>query len=140
VVDLKQKGTSLDFLGFTLRYDLDRFGHGHRYLNVVPSKKSLARERGKLRDLTDRRWGSKPIPTLIGEVNRHLKSWASYFQFGYPSRAFETINEFVETRLRLHLRRRSQRPFRTPEGVRDGEHLQRLGWRPLRRLKPSAAC
>jgi len=25
VVDLKQKGTSLDFLGFTLRYDLDRF-------------------------------------------------------------------------------------------------------------------
>ncbi len=133
VLDLKQKGASLDFLGFTFRYDRDRFGHGHRYLNVVPSKKSLAREREKLRALTDRRWGWKPIPTLIGDVNRHLRSWASYFQFGYPSRAFETINAYVERRLRQHLRRRSQRPFRTPEGVRDGAHLQRLGWVLLRR-------
>ena len=136
VLDLKPKGASLDFLGFTFRYDRDRFGHGHRYLNVVPSKKSLAREREKLRALTDRRWGWKPIPTLIGEVNRHLKSWASYFQYGYPSRAFDKINEYVEMRLRLHLRRRSPRPFRTPAGVRDGAHLQRLGWVLLR---PSAA-
>ena len=140
VVDLKEKGASLDFLGFTFRYDHDRFGHRHRYLNVVPSKRSLAREREKLRDLTDRRWGWKPIPTLIGELNQHLKSWASYFQFGYPSRAFEKINEYVEVRLRQHLRRRSQRPFRSPEGVRDGEHLQRLGWRPLRRSNRATAC
>ena len=133
ILNLRAKGASLDFLGYTFRYDLDRFGHGHRYLNVVPSKKSLAREREQLRALTDRRWGWKPIPTLIGEVNRHLKSWASYFQYGYPSRAFEKINEYVEMRLRLHLRRRSQRPFRTPEGMRDGAHLQRLGWVPLRR-------
>jgi RNA-directed DNA polymerase len=133
VLNLRAKGASLDFLGYTFRYDLDRFGHGHRYLNVVPSKKSLEREREKVRALTDRRWGWKPIPTLIGEVNRHLKSWASYFQYGYPSRAFEKINEYVEMRLRLHLRRRSQRPFRTPEGMRDGAHLQRLGWLQLRR-------
>jgi RNA-directed DNA polymerase len=133
VLDLRQKGASLDFLGFTFRYDLDRFGHGHRYLNVVPSKKSLIRAREKLRALTDRRWGWKPIPALIRDVNRHLQSWARYFQFGYPSRAFELINEYVEVRLRQHLRRRSQRPFRTPEGMRDGAHLQRLGWRPLRR-------
>jgi RNA-directed DNA polymerase len=133
VLDLKEKGASLDFLGFTFRYVRDRFGHGHRYLNVVPSKKSLAREREKLRALTDRRWSWKPIPTLIGELNRQLQSWANYFQFGYPSRAFEQVNQFVEMRLRQHLRRRSQRPFRTPEGTRDGAHLQRLGWVPLRR-------
>ena len=82
VLDLQQKGASLDFLGFTFRYDRDRFGHAHCYLNVVPSKKSLAREREKLRALTDRCWGWKPIPTLIGEVNRHLTRWASYFQYG----------------------------------------------------------
>ena len=133
VLDLKQKGASLDFLGFTFRYDLDRFGHAHRYLNVVPSKKSLAREREMLGALTDRGWGWKPIPTLIGEVNRHLESWASYFRYGYPSRAFEQLNAYLEMRLRQHLRRRSQRPFRTPEGVRDGAPLQRLGWVPLRR-------
>jgi RNA-directed DNA polymerase len=133
VVNLRAKGASLDFLGFTWRYDLDRFGHGHRYLNVIPSKKSLARERKRVRALTDRRWGWKPIPTLIGEVNRQTQSWANYFQYGYPSRAFEKINAYVEMRLRGHLRRRSQRPFRTPKGIREGTHLQHLGWQPLRR-------
>src|SRR5262249_38946591 len=39
VVDLKQVGASLDFLGYTFRYDRDRHGRPWRYLNVVPSKK-----------------------------------------------------------------------------------------------------
>ena len=37
------KGDSLDFLGYTFRYDRDRFGRGHKYLNVTPSKQALAR-------------------------------------------------------------------------------------------------
>jgi RNA-directed DNA polymerase len=40
VVNLDQ-AESLDFLGFTFRYDRDLFGSGKTYLNVVPSKKSL---------------------------------------------------------------------------------------------------
>ena len=38
VVDLKQARASLDFLGFTFRYDRDLHGRDHRYLNVFPSK------------------------------------------------------------------------------------------------------
>src|SRR5262249_34010119 len=42
VVKLHEPGQSLTFLGFTLRYDRDRFGRDHRYLNVTPSTKALA--------------------------------------------------------------------------------------------------
>jgi RNA-directed DNA polymerase len=127
VMDLKQKGASLDFLGFTFRYEPDHFGRGHRYLNVQPSKKAVKREREKLRQMTSRAQGQKPIPVLIHELNRHLGSWARYFRFGYPRRAFDQINEHVQIRLRRHLRRRSQRPFRPPEGVSEYENFKRLG-------------
>ena len=59
----------------------------------------------------------KPIPKLIEELNRHLKGWANYFGQGYPRKAFRQINAYVRERLTCHLKRRSQRPFRPPEGV-----------------------
>ena len=40
IVKLHEPGESLTFLGFTLRYDRDRFGRDRRYLNVVPSAKA----------------------------------------------------------------------------------------------------
>ena len=59
VIDLKQKGASLDFLGFTFRYEPDHFGHGHQYLNVGPSKKAVKRERAEAAR-ADQRSGSQP--------------------------------------------------------------------------------
>jgi RNA-directed DNA polymerase len=126
VIDLKQKGASLDFLGFTFRYEPDHFGHGHRYLNVGPSAKAVKREREKLRAMT-RQARTTRIPVLIGQLNRQLRGWANYFRFGYPRRAFDKINEHVQTCLHQNLRRRSQRPFRPPEGVSGWEHYKRLG-------------
>jgi RNA-directed DNA polymerase len=126
VVDLKQKGASLDFLGFTFRYDRSRFGRG-RYLNVTPSKKALKREREQLRQMTSKTQGWKPIPVLIEELNRHLRHWAGYFRFGHPRDAFDQINRHVLLRLGRHLRRRSQRPFRPPKGVSAYEHYKRMG-------------
>ena len=128
VVKLKQQGTSLDFLGFTFRYDRSRPEWGrHRYLNVVPSKKALARERAKLREMTSAQQHGVPIPQLIGELNRHLKSWASYFRYGYPRHAFGQINRFVQWRLWKHLRRRSQRPYRPPKGTTVYAQMKHLG-------------
>jgi len=77
VVNLKEKGASLDFLGFAFRYHADLQGRGWRYLNVAASAKSVERERAKLHEMTDRRQCSKPIPQLIAEVNRQLKSWSN---------------------------------------------------------------
>jgi RNA-directed DNA polymerase len=130
VMDLRQKGASLDFLGFTFRYDRSQYGAG-RYLNVAPSKKALKREREKLWQMTSKSNGSKPIPTLIEELNRHLRGWANYFRFGYPREAFDQINRHVLLRLAQHLRRRSQRPFQPPQGVTHYEHYKRMGLRYL---------
>jgi RNA-directed DNA polymerase len=127
VVNLKDKGESLDFLGFTFRYYEDLQGRGWRYLNVSPSEKALKREREKLHAMTDHRQCFKPIPDLIEGLNRHLKGWMNYFDFGYPRVAFGDINTYVRDRLTQHLRRRSQRPFRPPEGVTYYEQIQRFG-------------
>jgi len=127
VVDLKQEGASLDFLGFTFRYYEDLQGRGWRYLNVSPSAKALKKEREKLHEMTDHRQCSKPVPLLIAELNRHLGAWQNYFAFGYPRVAFGEINSYLSARLKQHLRRRSQRPFRPPEGVSYYEQLQRFG-------------
>ena len=127
VVNLRQEGTALEFLGYTFRYDRDLRGRGHRYLNVMPSKKALARERDQLRQMTGPSMCFKPIPAMIEEMNRHLTGWANYFGYGYPRKGFREINRFVRERLALHLRRRSQRPFRPPRGRTLYEHLGRLG-------------
>ena len=89
------KGESLDFLGFTLQYHRDLRGRDHRYLHVMPSKKAMARERAKLRQMTDSRFCFKPIPALIRELNRNLRGWANYFDYGHPRRRFREINWYV---------------------------------------------
>ena len=78
--------------------------------------------------MTERRQGCKPIPKLIEGLNRHLKGWRNYFDFGYPRVAFREINWYVGDRLTQHLRRRSQRPFRPPEGVSSTSNSSDLGW------------
>src|ERR1700687_1669544 len=124
---LKEEGASLDFLGFTFRYYDDLKGQGWRYLNVSPSAKALKKEREKLHEMTNHRQCFKPIPQLIEELNRHLEGWKNYFDFGYPRVAFGEINTYIRGRLTQHLKRRSQRPFRPPEGVSYYAQIQRFG-------------
>jgi len=127
IVNLKNEGASLDFLGYTLRYERDLHGGNHKYLNMQPSKKAILREREELRRQTSRRMCFKPLPKLIAEMNRHLKGWANYFGQGYPRKVFRGINAYVQERLICHLRRRSQRPFRLPKGRTYYEHFQQMG-------------
>jgi RNA-directed DNA polymerase len=127
VVDLEELGASLTFLGYTFRWDRDRKGRARKYLNVFPSTKAVQREREKLHEMTDSHQCFKPIPRLIGELNRHLKGWANYFSFGYPISAYCEIDRYIQGRLIQHLQRRSQRPYRPPHGEPWLSHLQRLG-------------
>jgi RNA-directed DNA polymerase len=127
VVNLSEKQAHLDFLGYTFRYDRDRKGRGHRYLNLVPSKKALQRERNRLREMTGYSKSHKPLPCLIGELNRHLKGWGNYFSFGRPRAAYGKISTYVLQRLYYHVGRRSQRPYRPPEGTTHTQQFLRMG-------------
>jgi RNA-directed DNA polymerase len=127
VVDLRKQGTSLDFLGFTFRYDRDLKGRGHRYLYVGPSRKSMRKERAKLKEMTGPRYCFVPLPVLIRRLNRHLRGWANYFDWGHPRRSFRAINRHVRERLRTHVNRRSQRHFHLPEDQTYYAYFARMG-------------
>jgi RNA-directed DNA polymerase len=127
VVNLREKGASVDFLGFTFRYDRDLYGAQRRYLNWQPSKKAVARQRQAMRDRINKTQCFKPMPRLIGEINEQLTGWANYFRLGYPRVAFREINSYVRRRLTQHVRRRSQRPFQPPTGVTYYKHFERMG-------------
>ena len=121
------EGARLDFLGFTFWRAPDLHGRGHRYLRLEPSKKALARERDKLRELTSKSVCFLPVPALILKVSRHLRGWANYFNHGHARQALREINSFVRERITRHLRRRSQRPYVPPKGVSYYRHLANMG-------------
>ncbi|MFH1969232.1 MAG: group II intron reverse transcriptase/maturase [Verrucomicrobiota bacterium] len=127
IVDLKEAGASLDFLGYTFRYDRDLQGRNHRYLNLTPSKKAILKAKARIRELTGPAQCWKPPKALILEINRYLEGWAQYFRRGYPRSAFRTLNGYVCLRLSRHMHRRSQRPWRPPEDVTAYAQFHRLG-------------
>lgn len=124
VVCLGAPDTSLDFLGFTLRYDRDRFGRDRRYLTAAPSKRAQARVREKLRRMTHA--GTKySLHETIAAVNTLLRGWTTYFRYGYPRHVFRALNYYLQVRFRCFLRNRSQRrsrPFRQGESLYAGLH------------------
>ena len=126
IVDLRQPQASFNFLGFTFRYDRDLKGRGFKYLNVTPSAKAVKAEREKLREMISSHQSHVPVPSLIMSLNRQLEGWAGYFSFGYPRKEMRRMNQFIRNRLVKHLKRRSQRPFRPPEGQSFYKHLKFL--------------
>jgi RNA-directed DNA polymerase len=125
VVQLKDRGASLDFLGFSFRYEPDQFGRPKRFLNHVPSAKACARERAHLRGLIHARRNHVPIPQLIAQVNSQVCGWAGYFRHGRSRPAFRALNWYLQQRMVRHLKGRSQRPYRPPAGVSWYAHLHR---------------
>lgn len=126
VVHLKQFG-SLDFLGFTFRYDKDLRGRGWNYLNLGPSKKSLKKAREVIHEKTGPKRCFMPTPDLIEDLNLYLKGWGQYYRFGYPRHAFRTLNYYVGSRVKTHLNRRSQRKYYKPKDVTHYQHCMQLG-------------
>lgn len=126
VVNLR-KGQSLDFLGFTFRYDLDLRGRGNTYLNVTPSKKSLKKAREAIRERTGPSKCFKPSPDVVKDLNVFLRGWSNYFKFGYPRKAFRDVCCYTRERMVTHLNRRSQRKYHRPKGMSHYQYLQNLG-------------
>ena len=128
VLDLKQEGASLKFLGYPFRYQRDRLGRAQRYLNVTVSDQALKRARQRVHALTERSRSHLPVPQLVAGLNRYLRGWANYFGYGQPRRAFHALNAQVHFRLVQHLRRqRSQRAYRPAPGESFYAHFRRLG-------------
>jgi len=126
IVDLNE-GQTLDFLGFSYRYVIDRKGRGHKYLEMAPSKKSVAKEREALRDIISNKYNWMPVPELIDKINTQVTGWSGYFRKGYYRKAMREVNYYLRDRLTQHLMRRSQRRYRPPKGVSMYKHMYNLG-------------
>jgi RNA-directed DNA polymerase len=117
VMQSTQPGQTLDFLGYSFRYDKDLRGRKCRYWNRIPSKKAMSKARERIHELTSGRWGCLPIEEVVRRLNQFLVGWSNYFGTGYPRYAFRSLNAFVQQRMRQFLGRLSQRPFKPPEGM-----------------------
>ena len=126
VVDLG-RAESLDFLGFTFRYDRDLHGSDKTYLNVMPSKKALKKARDAIREKTGPSKCYKPAPEVVKDLNTFLRGWSNYFEFGYPRKAFRDICHYARQRMVTHLNRRSQRKYHRPQGLSHYQYLAKLG-------------
>jgi RNA-directed DNA polymerase len=121
------KKESLNFLGFTLRYDRDLRGRDWEYLNIMLGKKAIKALKAKIREKT-RSGYKKPLVEATAEVNTILRGWGKYFNYGYPRKVFRDVNHYTRCRFRIFLNNRSQRrskPFRTGESLYAG--LKRYG-------------
>lgn len=128
VVQVRDEDATLDFLGYRFRYSRSHLrGGGPRYWRLEAAPKSQKRVREKIHDLTSARFCFAPVQDVVDNVNAVLRGWLAYFSKGHPACVRWNLVRFAETRIAAHLRRRSQRPYRPPDGVSLFQHAHDLG-------------
>jgi RNA-directed DNA polymerase len=77
IVNLRRSQERLEFLGYQIGLAPVRDDRRRRYWRMEPSHKAMEREVARIWQMTSRQQGWKPLPELIGELNRHLKGYFS---------------------------------------------------------------
>ena len=127
IYQANQHGKTLNFLGYSFRYDRDCFGRNRHYWNLIPSQQSMARERARVREMTGSQQCFTPLSEMIDQLNAHLRGWSNYYRLGYPRQAFRDLNAYVLKRLTRQAQRRSQRGYRLPKGRSYYAHFKQMG-------------
>lgn len=136
VLQVRDEDAFLDFLGYRFRYSRShRPGGGRPYWRVEASPKAQQRARENLRELTGPRYCFMPPRLVVRRVNDALRGWLGYFSKGHPANARWNLIRFAERRIAAHLQRRSQRPYRPPQGVSLFQHAHDLGLIGLREAR-----
>lgn len=112
IVNLSQTKAELSFLGFTMRRVPLRNHEWRSYCLITPSKKKLKAAKSQIRELTSPKLGFQPAKQMISRLNRYLSGWGQYFSYGNPSKAFDSLNGYIQDRVYHFMQRRSQRGYR----------------------------
>jgi len=91
-----------DFLGYTFgRYYSPKTGRA--YLCAQPSKKSIQRIVGTIRQTTERKVLWLSAGELVKRINWVLVGWANYYSLGPVYKAYRTVDHYTAPRLRRWL-------------------------------------
>jgi RNA-directed DNA polymerase len=93
-----------DFLGYTFGPEHHR-RDGHWYLSAKPSRRSVQRVKGRLREAL-RPSNVGAWPEVAERLNRLLRGWANYYGYGTRYMAYRSIDNFVMRRIQGFLQRR----------------------------------
>ena len=100
------RGESFGFLGFEFRRIRARSGAWRPHYTPKLKKRTALLQ--KLKDVF-RRFQSQPVGRVIELINPILRGWVNYFSVGHSSRCFSYIQDWVEKKIRRHIRRAQKR-------------------------------
>ena len=101
IVELREGGEGLDFLGFHHRWVRGNTPASRHlcFLARWPSRQAMQHARERIRELTDRRRLLLPVEDVVKDVNPFLRGWAGYFRYGNSADAFDKITFHALVRL-----------------------------------------
>lgn len=97
-----------DFLGFHIRRMRKR-GTSKSYVYTVPSAKSVASIKDKVRARTGRSTLHMSVAELLNSVSRTLRGWANYFRHGVSKAVFNAVDSYAWEKIAIWLRRKHNR-------------------------------
>ncbi|MHB8689723.1 MAG: group II intron reverse transcriptase/maturase [Solirubrobacteraceae bacterium] len=128
IVELREGGEGLDFLGFHHRWVRGTTPASKHlcFLARWPSQQAMQRARGRIGELTDRRRLLLPVEEVVQGINRFVHGWAGYFRYGNSAVAFDKIDQHAYARLAGFIAKRHQRRTRYGWGAL-GRSPDRMG-------------
>jgi group II intron reverse transcriptase/maturase len=111
IVELREGGEGLDFLGFHHRWVRGNTPRSRRLCFLVrwPSAEAMQRARGRVRELTARTRLCVPVEQVVQEINLFLRGWVGYFRYGNSARQFGLMTHYATERLAILVRKRHKR-------------------------------
>jgi group II intron reverse transcriptase/maturase len=152
IVELREGGEGLDFLGFHHRWVRGNTPASKHlcFLARWPSQQAMRHARDRIRELTDRRRLRLPVEEVVQDVNRFLRGWAGYFHYGNSAVSFNKITFHALVRLAGFIAKRHKRSNRYGWWAVIHHSPDRMGLidlsgtivapRPNRAWRPGAEC
>jgi group II intron reverse transcriptase/maturase len=94
-----------DFLGFTIGIKRG-IRTGKEFPLVRPSRKAMKHVKAEIKRLTCSRNHALPEWVVINKVNEVVRGWVNYFYYGHCSKDLSSFKYYLETRVRIYLRRK----------------------------------
>jgi RNA-directed DNA polymerase len=111
-IDAKKE--SFNFLGFTIRYDLDIKGRNTRYWNIMPGKNSEQKVRDHVKEYL-KTHGHCKVQDVVSGLNAVTRGWLNYFEIkgvSYPAMSKRRLRFYMYNSLNQYYHRKSQRRCR----------------------------